>query len=302
MQPIQKAIKRASRWYIQVWDGVSGKDYRRFKQLQLNLAASQQNEAELRQHLTESQNQCAEIQRALAAAEETVVGLRLQLSEANGQRTQLQQVINTSTQQLQQSLATSQQNEAELKRQLAAVENQYADAQKELNELVHYSDSEIQTLETELDAQRSALAYCQTDLGVAMATPPPALETNLAAPLPIDLSEWKIALVGGHEATKRGVGQKLHQNHELRTLVEIPPIHMSQQQLKQKLENCDLIVSIVGYSNHPLTRSVTQLKNRGALKGELLPLNCRGVSGVVREILAFVEDYQNRSPGKTSTP
>ena len=301
MKPIQKAIKRASRWYIQVWDGVSGKDYRRFKQLQLSLATSQENEADLRQHLAETQNQCVECQRALAAAEQTAVGLRQQLSEATSQQTQLQQVINTSTQQLQQTLAASQQNEAALKRQLAAVETQYADAQKELNELVHYSDSEIHTLETELDEHRAALAYCQTDLGRALAIPP-VQETSSAPPLPIDLSTWKIALVGGHEATKRGVGQRLHQNHELRTLVEIPPTHMSQQQLKQKLENCDLIVSIVGYTNHPLTHSVSQLKNRGALKGELLPLNCRGVSGVVREILAFVEDYQNRSPGKTSTP
>lgn len=119
-----------------------------------------------------------------------------------------------------------------------------------------------------------------------------AKQRRQAKQVSLDLSGWKIAVVGGHDATRRDVGQVLKKRYGLKDYVEIPPLweaKASQAQVRAKLAGCDLIVLVAWYSSHPLTQSVMRLKEKGALGGEVLPVNCRGVSGVTREIVEFVE-------------
>ncbi len=106
-----------------------------------------------------------------------------------------------------------------------------------------------------------------------------------------DLAEVNLGIVGGHEATRREVIEELTVQYGLRRWVEVPPTwesSLTKPVLKAKLERCDLIVIITGYMNHSLTHAVFGLKASGALAGEVVMLNFRGKSGVVREVLRHV--------------
>ncbi len=331
MNLIHSLSTRASHLYIQIWHVISGRSHRRFKQLQRDWVISQQNETTLTRRLANAERQIAELHKNLTASKNQEASLAQDLAKVIDQRNQLQQQLEDVSQQLRNTVSSSQKNEAELTQNLKKVEQKYLTLQKnlqrsiqelqetlaiaqqkevtlrdhlaelgnqktvlqkELDDLLNYFDAEVQTLEAELDSHQDALATCQIDLGLALATPSPKTLADSTSTPQVSLVDWKIALIGGHENTTRGVRQKLSQSYGLQTMIEIPSIHMSQQQLRQKLENCHLIVSIVGYSNHPLTTSISQLKSKGALKGEILPVNCRGVSGVVRDIMSFVENNQ----------
>jgi hypothetical protein len=47
-------------------------------------------------------------------------------------------------------------------------------------------------------------------------------------------------------------------------------------------------VIIADYMSHPLSRAIYNLQTSGALKGEVILLNCHGKSGVLRDILQHV--------------
>lgn len=114
------------------------------------------------------------------------------------------------------------------------------------------------------------------------------LSVNLAT---VDISGTKLALVGGHDSTRRGVIHELVEHHGLLHWVELPPFEkhsIGRSNIKAKIYNCNLIVLITGYMRHQQTDSIVQLRNLGALSGDVLLLNCRGKSGVVREILSYV--------------
>jgi thioredoxin-like negative regulator of GroEL len=114
-----------------------------------------------------------------------------------------------------------------------------------------------------------------------------ASEDGTATDTP-DLSSLRLALVGGHEATRREVICELREGYGLEDAVEVPPsseAYVDRSSVQTKINNCDLIAVITGYMGHDLSLIVSDLKKDGALVGEVLPLPCRGKSGVVREIL-----------------
>ena len=108
----------------------------------------------------------------------------------------------------------------------------------------------------------------------------------------LDLSELRLALVGGHPTTRRGVIQELQNHYGLKHFVEIPRMNeanTTRNRVKSKIYRCNLVVLITGYMSHRLTEIVFSLKDAGALAGEVLQLNCKGKSGVLRGILDHVE-------------
>ena len=112
-----------------------------------------------------------------------------------------------------------------------------------------------------------------------------------------DLAWLTLGVVGGHVATQREVINELSLIHGLKRWVVVPPTwegSMKKSVLRGKLERCDLIVIITGYMNHSLTHAVFGLKSSGALSGEVVMLNFRGKSGVVREILRHVVALEKR--------
>ncbi|MGF1512368.1 MAG: hypothetical protein ACFB5Z_01540 [Elainellaceae cyanobacterium] len=111
-----------------------------------------------------------------------------------------------------------------------------------------------------------------------------------------DLSWLRLALVGGHSATRRGVIQELKGRYGLKHCVEIPRMtesNTNRSRVKAKIRHCDLVVIITGYMGHRLTEIVYSLKAADALAGEVLQLSCRGKSGVVREIIKHLGEVQS---------
>lgn len=116
--------------------------------------------------------------------------------------------------------------------------------------------------------------------------PPPSSPTPR-----IDLSNLRLALVGGHPTTRRGVIEEL-QLYGLRHWVEVPRMNeanTNRSKVKSKISQCTLVVLITGYMSHRLTEIIFSLKEAGSLAGDVLQLNCKGKSGVIREILNHIE-------------
>jgi len=173
---------------------------------------------------------------------------------------------------------------------------QYADAEnnrlKAENEALRQENAnlaknyeELQLYSLELEEQvEYVTAYLRAD---AIAT---AEAADNAAPEPHhDLSQYSLALVGGHPTTRQSVLKELSSIYGLnvKNCVEIPPfteVSTNSNKVKAKISRCDLVVIITGYMGHGLTKIVYDLKSAGAIAGEVLMLNCRGKSGVVREI------------------
>lgn len=136
----------------------------------------------------------------------------------------------------------------------------------------------------ELNEYRQQCHAQTTSLGVQ-----PLLEDDITKKT-INLSSLRLALVGGHEATRREVIRELKESYSLENTVEVAPsseAYVDRSTVQIKINNCDLIAVITGHMGHDLSKIVSELKKDGVLIGELLPLSCRGKSGVVREILSW---------------
>ncbi|HEY9815301.1 MAG TPA: hypothetical protein V6D20_05810 [Candidatus Obscuribacterales bacterium] len=167
-----------------------------------------------------------------------------------------------------------------------------------------YDDLQLKTLEQEeqIESLKALLTYYEAHLTHA---PVPATDPAPDPPT-LDLSTYSVALVGGHSSTRQGVLQTLSDSYGLKVknCVEIPPfteVSTSSSKVKAKISRCDLIVIITGYMGHGLTKIVQDLNSAGALAGEILMLDCRGKSGVVREIVNYFHQVLegDRSPQGT---
>lgn len=331
MKLIRKTIRRASLWYLQLWESISGKTQQRIHQLQQKLDRSQQDNYALQQQLQEMSRQLValrqdhdqsqqrqetsqqhshtlqqrlqETTQQLTESRQREVDLEQQLQVMQAQYEQTKQSFNTTIHQLQADLQRSQQTIADFEERWIGTNKSYIELQEQQTSLqqeytafINVSDDEIQKLETAIENQQSELGSCYVELGRAQAqVMAEASDSEECPPAPpaLDLSTWKIAMVGGHENMTRSVSEKLQQQYKLKELIQIPSDKIPQQQLRPKLENCDLIILIIGYINHPLAQSISQLKDRNALKGELLWVNSLGVSGVMREVIGFIETNQS---------
>ncbi|NEP19951.1 MAG: DUF2325 domain-containing protein [Leptolyngbya sp. SIO4C1] len=181
---------------------------------------------------------------------------------------------------------------------LAALRADYNRLTQELNELIDYTDREI----AQLKGQNSGLTQAQEALQLRVWDLEEQIEalleyianefvkveeTSLPADADVpDLSKLHLALVGGHDATRREVIRELTEQYGLQKWVELPPFaHSSLVQIRPRIQRCDLIIVITRYMNHQLTDSINRLKASGGLMGEVVLVNCRGKTGVIREIL-----------------
>lgn len=106
--------------------------------------------------------------------------------------------------------------------------------------------------------------------------------------VPSSLSGKRIALVGGHERTREHVRERL-QGWGVRVDEVAPPTNgrISEREILDKVRSADLILLIVSYMGHDMSNAVNNLLKRQALTGQVLPIDCRGTSGVCREILRW---------------
>ncbi|MBD2665157.1 hypothetical protein B6N60_04604 [Richelia sinica FACHB-800] len=107
-----------------------------------------------------------------------------------------------------------------------------------------------------------------------------------------NLASIRLALVGGHQATRREIIRELCENYGLQNYIEVAPsseAYISRSNVQAQISNCNLIAVITGYMGHDLSQIISDLKKDGALTGEVFFLACRGKSGVVRAILNKVQ-------------
>jgi hypothetical protein len=169
--------------------------------------------------------------------------------------------------------------------------------------------SRIGELEQELDDWLEKVTNFDEFFAHAVAIAPKSLQTP-ATPSPVvellpdlpthgvDLSNLHLAIIGGHSTIRRSVITELSDRYNLQHWVEVPPFshgHLGRTRIKAKIQHCDLIVMITRYMNHSLSDSIYGLKAAGALSGDLLHLDCRGKTGVIRQIL----DYCQKRDGAT---
>lgn len=209
-----------------------------------------------------------------------------------------------------------------LKAALETAESECDRLRQEMHDLVQYTDGEllrakqeterilkerddlqlhILILEEELNATRAQaetesheLTHSPEDVTpISGAVSESDSKTSSAISVPsIDLSDFRLALVGGHPTTRRGVIQELQAHYGLKHFVEIPRMNeanTSRNRVKSKIYRCNLVVLITGYMSHRLTEIVFSLKDAGALAGEVLQVSSKGKSGVLRGILDHVE-------------
>ncbi len=119
------------------------------------------------------------------------------------------------------------------------------------------------------------------------------LEPNLGAEqdteFMVDLSDVSLALVGGHETTHREVAEEL-KKYGLKRCIHVPPHSResnNRHQIRDKISNCDLVVTITSYVDHSVSNCVKQLRDTQMLTGEVIRVHCHGKSGVVREVLQY---------------
>ncbi|MFQ4138687.1 hypothetical protein PGN35_020470 [Nodosilinea sp. PGN35] len=169
-------------------------------------------------------------------------------------------------------------------RGLAALKKQAEDERDDLQ-------LQVWELEQQLQELMGYLAQAHDNpVQLQSVVPWPALHSTPATLTP-DLSLIVLGLVGGHPATRRSVIKELTTHYGLKHWVTIPPLReasIRKGKLKKKLSRCDLIVIIADYMSHPLTHAIYSLQASGALKGEVVLLNCHGKSGVLRDILLHV--------------
>ena len=203
-----------------------------------------------------------------------------------------------------------------LKAALETAETECDRLREEMQELVQYTDHELAQLkqdiehltqerddlqvqvlilQEELDAANTRVEQVESSPSLsAPGTPVEAALSPQNTSFP-DLSGFRLALVGGHPTTRRGVIEELRLNYGLKHFVEIPRMseaNTSRNRVKSKIHRCTLVVLITGYMSHRLTEIVFSLKDAGALAGDVLQLNCKGKSGVLRGILEHVEHAQ----------
>ncbi|HWE60645.1 MAG TPA: hypothetical protein VHB98_02960 [Chloroflexota bacterium] len=103
-----------------------------------------------------------------------------------------------------------------------------------------------------------------------------------AAPL---LAGKRIALVGGHARTREHVRARL-ERWGVRVDEVAPPNNgrIKERDIADKIHSSDLILLIVGYMGHDMSNVVNNLVRRDVLAGTVLPVDCRGTSGICRAI------------------
>ncbi|MGC1308294.1 MAG: hypothetical protein WA885_13785 [Phormidesmis sp.] len=199
------------------------------------------------------------------------------------------------------ALERAQRENKQLVKRLASLRADYNQLRKETDELLRYADRELSALKAtnaglaeafdelqlrvwELEQQVDELL-----LYIASLTVPSqeavAFEVGEGGD---ELAGIYLGIVGGQDATRQEVIRALSEQHGLQRWVEIPALQESnihKRVLREKIERCDLIVIVTAYMSHSLTKAVYGLKAAGALSGEVVLLNFRGKSGIVREIL-----------------
>lgn len=110
----------------------------------------------------------------------------------------------------------------------------------------------------------------------------------------IDLSDIRVAIVGGHQTMMSYVESTLYQENHLRDFRPLSKdTHLSTKAFKEKLKKVDLILVVRGYMSHSMSQIVDDLETKGQLRGEVirLPTTCTSGPAIVRIIREAVHNH-----------
>ncbi len=108
----------------------------------------------------------------------------------------------------------------------------------------------------------------------------------------INLSTLHLALVGGHLSVRREVIRKLTESYGLIDYIEVAPsseVYTSRKSIKDKVSRCNLIAVITDFIGHDSTTIVSALRKDGAINGQILWIEYRGKSGIIRSLLQHIQ-------------
>ncbi len=103
----------------------------------------------------------------------------------------------------------------------------------------------------------------------------------------IDLSDIRVAIVGGHQTMMSYVQSTLSQENHLRDFRPLSKdTHLSTKAFKEKLKKVDLILVVRGYMSHSMSQIVDDLETKCQLRGKVirLPTTCTSGPAIVRII------------------
>lgn len=103
----------------------------------------------------------------------------------------------------------------------------------------------------------------------------------------IDLSDIRVAIVGGHQNMMNYAQSTLSQENHLRDFRLLSKdTHLSTKAFKEKLKKADLILVVRGYMSHSMSQIVDDLETKGQLRGKVirLPTTCTSGPAIVRII------------------
>lgn len=279
------------------------------EQLQTRLATVQQQQ-------TETDEQLQEREQAIAALQQQIVDYQQEQHQQQQALEQLKQDQSTQEVQAQQEAKAFSQRLEQLAIEKAEAEQREQDAIETYEtyvqleqDLLAEQDSLKQQI-TDLENQVAILKHTQTQLLQALDTLQDyvAHREELLEPTShsyrqrtIDLSPYRIALVGGHQKTCAAVIRELCTKHGLQQYAQVAPHTeeaISRKSVQAKIQHCDLVVIITPYMGHDLSGIVCSLHQDGALRGEILRLNCSGKSGIIREILNYYSQDHDKCRSK----
>lgn len=153
---------------------------------------------------------------------------------------------------------------------------------------------EIEQLRLKIDELNSDLISARSDRDYFI-----CLQSEIAKIQSVNISSLYIGFVGGESRTLGKVINLLQQDHGLIKHVLLAGGYDTNQNLNQaafraKLQNCNLIVFISVYVGHPYWHMLKNLRIKEAITDNILFVNVKGESGIVREVIHYAQNLDKR--------
>ena len=104
------------------------------------------------------------------------------------------------------------------------------------------------------------------------------------------LAGKRIAIVGGHDSTRLRVREQLSRlGARVDDVAPATSGRVNERDILDRVRLCDLVVLVVTYMGHDMSTIVSNLSARGALAGQVLPVECRGATGVTRAVTEWAQ-------------
>jgi hypothetical protein len=113
----------------------------------------------------------------------------------------------------------------------------------------------------------------------------------------IDLSSYKIAIVGGHNRIQREIKTLLTQQKlDPNKFIGIPPAseeNNNEKSMRSKIQYCDLVVILPSYVDHTLTKIVSKLEEKKAVRASILYVSSGGTYTITNKIIERLKELRD---------